>query len=99
MGKRYKAKERDRLLEAVRTSGEPVKVIAKRLGVKESTAYYWMKRSRRAEPPTFARLIPSGATSPASLSIDVGGLVIRVGAGFDAGLLREVVAALRGGLT
>jgi transposase-like protein len=99
MGKRYKAKERDRLLEAVRTSGEPVKVVAKRLGVKESTAYYWMKRSRRAELPTFARLIPSAATSPASLSIDVGGLVIRVDAGFDVGLLREVVAALRGGLT
>lgn len=99
MGKRYKAKERDRLLEAVRTSGEPVKVVAKRLGVKESTAYYWMKRSRRAEAPTFARLIPIAATSPASLSIDVGGLLIRVDASFDAGLLREVVAALRGGLT
>jgi transposase-like protein len=99
MGKRYNAKERDRLLEAVRTSGEPVKVVAKRLSVKESTAYYWMKRSRRAELPTFARLIPLARTSPASLSIDVGGLVIRVDAGFDAGLLREVVAALRDGLT
>jgi hypothetical protein len=99
MGKRYKARERERLLEAVRVSGEPVKVVAKRLGVKESTAYYWMKRSRRAERPTFARLIPMRPTSPASLSIDVGGLVIRVDAGFDAGLLREVVAALRDGLT
>jgi hypothetical protein len=34
-----------------------------------------------------------------SLSIDVGGVLIRLDAGFDAELLREVVAALKGGLT
>jgi hypothetical protein len=97
MSKRYKATERDRLLEAVRTSGEPVKVVAKRLGVRESTAYYWTKQARRAVPPKFARVVP--AAQAASLSIGVGGVVIRLDAGFDAGLLREVVAALKGGLT
>ena len=35
MGKRYKVKDRERLIEAARVSGEPVKAIAKRLGVKE----------------------------------------------------------------
>lgn len=45
MGKRYKAKERERMIEAVRASGESVKVVAERMGVKESTAYYWMKRA------------------------------------------------------
>jgi hypothetical protein len=38
-------------------------------------------------------------TSPASLSIDVGGVVIRLDVGFDGALLCEVVAALKGGLT
>jgi hypothetical protein len=99
MGKRYKEKERDRLIETVRASGQPVKLVAKRLGVKESTAYYWMKRARRAEPPKFARVIPAALMSTGSMSIDVGGVVIRLDAGFDAALLREVVAALKGGLT
>src|SRR3954451_3459580 len=99
MGKRYKVKERDRLIDAVRASGEPVKVVAKRLGVKESTAYYWMKRAGKAAPPEFARVIPTALTSTPSMSIDVGGVVIRLDAGFDATLLREVVAALKGGLT
>lgn len=99
MRKRYKSRERDRLVEAVRASGEPVKVVANRLGVRESTAYYWMKQARRAEPPKFARVFPTAQTSEASLSIGVGGVVIRLDAGFDAGLLREVVAALKGGLT
>jgi hypothetical protein len=99
MSKRYKAKERERVVEAVRTSGEPVKVVAKRLGVRESTAYYWMKRARRVEPPKFARVVPMGREPAASLSIGVGGVVIRVDAGFDGALLREVVAALKGGLT
>jgi hypothetical protein len=98
MGKRYKAREREQLVAAVRTSGDPVKVVAKRLGVRESTAYYWMKRARRAEPPKFARVIPIGQVPAASLSIDVGGVVIRVDAGFDGALLRDVVAALKGGL-
>src|SRR5690349_19979433 len=99
MGKRYKVREREQLVAAVRTSGEPVKVVAKRLGVRESTAYYWVKRARRSEPPKFASVVPMGRERAASLSIDVGGVVIRVDAGFDASLLRDVVAALRGGLT
>ncbi len=98
MGKRYKAKERERLIEAVRSSGESVKAVAKRLGVKESTAYYWMGRSRKVELPGFARVLRTPLGSGACMSIDVGGVVIRVEAGFDAALLREVVGALKGGL-
>ena len=99
MGKRYKARERERLVEVVRTSGEPVKVVAKRLGVRESTAYYWVKRARRAEPPKFARVVSTGREPGPTLSIDVGGVVIRVEAGFDGALLRDIVTALKGGLT
>jgi transposase-like protein len=99
MGKRYKARERERLVAAVRTSGEPVKVVAERLGVRESTAYYWVKQARRAEPPTFARVIPRAQERSPSLRIDVGGVVIQLDASFDAALLREVVAALKVGAT
>ena len=99
MGKRYKSRERERLIEAARASGEPVKVIAKRLGVKESTAYYWMRRARSAESTMFARVVPTPRTSTPSVSIEVEGVVVRLDAGFDAALLREVVAALKGGLS
>ena len=95
MGKRYKVKDRERLIEAARVSGEPVKAIAKRLGVKESTAYYWMKRARQAGPTVFARVVPAPRPSTLSVSIEVGGVVIRLDAGFDAALLREVVEALK----
>jgi hypothetical protein len=74
-----------------------VKVVAKRLGVRESTAYYWVKRARRAEPPKFARVVPSGQGPSPSLRIDVGGVVIHLDARFDAALLRAVVAALKVG--
>jgi len=96
MSKRYKAKEREQLIEAVRTSGEPVKVIAERMGVRGSTAYFWMKRARAAKPPEFARVIPTVERAKASMSIEVGGVVIRLDNGFDADLLREVVLALGG---
>jgi transposase-like protein len=96
MSKRYKTKEREQLIETVRTSGEPVKVVAQRMGVKESTAYFWMKRARAARPPEFARVIPTAERAKASMSVEVGGVVIRLANGFDAILLREVVLALEG---
>jgi hypothetical protein len=34
------------------------------LGVRESTAYYWMKQARRAVPPKFARVVPAVSASP-----------------------------------
>jgi hypothetical protein len=58
-----------------------------------------MKRARRAEPPKFARVIPAAQTPGASLSIEVGGAIIRVDTSFDAALLREVIAVLKGRLS
>jgi transposase-like protein len=96
MSKRDKTKEREQLIETVRTSGEPVKVVAKRMGVKESTAYFWMKRARAARAPEFARAIPTAERANASMSIEVGGVIVRLGSGFDPDLLREIVSALGG---
>jgi transposase-like protein len=96
MGKRDKGTQRELLIEAVRTSGEPVKVVALRMGVKEATAYYWMKRARAARAPEFARLVPRSAAAKARIVVEVGGALIRLESGFDAELLVEVMSVLRG---
>lgn len=82
------------MVEAVRKSGEPVGAAAERLGVTASTAYLWMKAARAT--PQFARLVPESRGTRASLVVRVRGAAIRVEAGFDAELLRSVVAALSG---
>jgi transposase-like protein len=96
MGKRDKGKQREVLIEAVRTSGEPVKVVAARMGVKDSTAYYWMKRARAARVPEFVRVVPRSSAAKARIVVEVGGAVIRLESGFDAELLVEVMSVLRG---
>ena len=94
MGKRYKAKDRERLIQEVR-AGEPVRAVAERLGVTTSTGYLWLKQARKAQTPRFARLVPA-ARERAALRVEVGQATIRVEPGFDAALLREVVSALSG---
>ena len=95
MSKRYKAKDRDGLVEQVRATGDSVRAVAARLGVKEGTAYLWMKQAREAKAPRFARLVTSGG-SRATLTVEVGEAIIRVEPGFDSALLLDVVAALAG---
>ena len=92
MRRRYTARQREQLIEAVRTSRESVTAAAERLGVTASTAYLWMKAARAT--PQFARLIPESPSTPASLILRIQGVAIRVEAGFDAELLRAVIAAL-----
>ena len=82
------------MIEAVRTSGEPVVAAAERLGVTASTAYLWMKAARATAEPQFVRLVPRSPVKPAAVVVRVGGVGIRVEAGFDAELLRAVVSAL-----
>jgi transposase-like protein len=95
MRTRYTAQQREHLIEAVRTSGEPVRAVAERMGVSASAAYLWMKAARPTKRPQFARLVPEPPTSAVpSLILRVGGAAIRVDPGFDAELLRSVVSAL-----
>ena len=111
MRKHYTETQRAELVALVARGEASPRVAATRLGVAESTAYYWLKRSRRlpvavvvakapprAKPtaaPGFARLVPAAATSPA-ITIRVGDATIVVAHDFDAELLRAVVAALTG---
>ena len=93
MRSRYKARDRERLIEAVRSTGEPVKAVAEQMGVSVSTAYLWMKRAR-AGTMKFARLVPAAQVASAGIVVEVGGAAIRLTRGFDADLLLEVVEAL-----
>ena len=94
MGRRHAAREREQLIETVRTSGQPVKVVAERLGVSASTAYLWLKAADGTAKPRFVRLVPETPKKAASLVLRVGDVTIEVDAGFDADLLRSVVSAL-----
>lgn len=106
MRRHYTADQRGQLLDFV-TSGRSVREAATHLGIATSTASYWVRQAtkkarqvrqrearRGGEPPAFARLVHKHEV--ASIEVRVGGATIQVGLGFDAELLRAVVAALRG---
>jgi transposase-like protein len=92
--KRYRARERERLIETVRTSGAPIKDVAEQLGVKVATAYFWMKHAWQSKQPEFAMVVPTKRVSGAALCVEVRGAVVHLESGFDAELLCEVVSAL-----
>ena len=99
MRKRHTAEERERLIAEVRATGEIPRVVAERMGVCASSAYRWMKEASDAGAsdagaPVFARMVPSRTASSPALMVQLGRVSIRIEAGFDAELLRGVVAAL-----
>ncbi|MEY2931362.1 MAG: hypothetical protein RL033_2111 [Pseudomonadota bacterium] len=93
MKRQYRAKERERLVEAV-SRGTPIKDAAEQLGVKVATAYYWVKQARQKRRPQFALVVPKAHAKGGALRVEVGGAVVHVESGFDAELLCGVVAAL-----
>jgi transposase-like protein len=96
MRRRYTAEDKQRLLSEVRSGGEAVAAVAKRLGVTPSSAYLWLKEGGdESVAPAFARVMKSSSSMPSrSLVIKVGAATVRVEPGFDVDLLRSVVAAL-----
>jgi transposase-like protein len=82
------------LISEVRSTGESVGSVAKRLGVTSSSAYLWLKGVETPSAPVFARVVPSTSAASQSLTIEIGEVTVRVEVGFDAALLRSVVAAL-----
>jgi len=95
MGKRYKTKDRERLVEQVLATGESVRSVAAQLGIREGTAYIWMKQARAAKATQFARLVPTAAVR-STLTVEVGAATIRLEPGFDPEFLLAVVSALTG---
>src|SRR5690349_16467832 len=98
MRRRYTAELRQQLVSEVRSTGEGVAAVAKRLGVVPASAYLRLKDAGvESRPPVFARVVKSSARSASATSfvvVEVGGATVRVEPGFDVELLRSVVAAL-----
>jgi transposase-like protein len=96
------------LLTEVSEGRATVAEAADRFGVTRSTAYLWARQAREKREgaerkkgrsaATFVELV-ARAPSAAHLAISVGGAQLDVRPGFDADLLRAVVAALRGEAT
>lgn len=87
-------------VEAWRASGETADVFAQGKGYEGSTLRWWSSRLGRPEQPQFLRLVPKACAGPVDTGVvvEVGHARVRVGAGFDAKLLAQVVAALGGDL-
>lgn len=78
-----------------RRSGLTGKVYAQRHGLRAGTLYCWSVRLNRTEPKEPARFIEVAARVSSPLELRIGANVtVRIEPGFDAGLLREVLAAL-----
>jgi transposase-like protein len=110
MRKHYTEAQRAELVELVTTGRATIRGAAARLGVADSTAYYWITRtgqprvrlavSRSRQPPDTPRPGPTFARLvrstevTSSIAIRLGDVMLEVRAGFDPVLLRSVVAAL-----
>lgn len=79
---------------AWQASGQGLAQFAKTRGYGKSTLERWWReeRARAASAPKFARVHVT-ASAPA-LVIEIGSARVRVSAGFDVEVLRQVVAAL-----
>ena len=81
-------------------SGESVAAYCARHGMSEESLRRWRKEAERGSstaPPKFLRVEMVRRPAQAGLTLEVGSARVRVEAGFDAALLRDVVSALAGG--
>ena len=94
MRKRHTAEDRERLIAEVKATGDIPRVVAERLGICASSAYRWVKEAASVEAPVFARVVSSRSAPRSGVVVHAGRATIRVEVGFDAELLRNIVAAL-----
>lgn len=99
--------QRAEVVAAWRASGKPASEIAAAQGISRATLLWWARELRAREAKKFAgspkvtlaRVVRAAEhpTSARGFSVSVGRARIEVSEGFDAKLLREVVAALAAG--
>lgn len=88
--------ERTAHLRAWRASGQSTARYGLEHGISQSTLFRWAREEAgRRQVLRFLPVVVEPGV-PSALAVHVGGARIEVKAGFDAKLLREVVAALRG---
>ena len=80
-------------------SGDAVWAVATRVGVSKATAYRWWAEEQKSGPAPVIEFAPLVRSTPLASAaprvvVELGAVRIRVEAGFDAELLRSVVAAL-----
>jgi len=106
------ARGRERLwrgrVKSWEASGQSAPRFAEGKDFSASALLYWRRRLRGTSSaptagPCFAQVVPRGsapvaAGSDGGIVVEVAGVSIRVDRGFDAGLLGEVVRALREGI-
>jgi transposase-like protein len=100
MRRKFTETDRQRYLEELKDSGETPWRFARRIGITPANLYRWMRLQQRCSGPKFARLVPERRSGEGCLvaarriSVQIGDALVHVETGFDAGLLRDVVAAL-----
>ena len=87
---------------AWRASGESAERHAADKGYAPGTLKWWARQVGPSGGPRFVRVVPAAdkgptpATGDSGLWVEVGAARVRISRGFDATLLREVMAALGG---
>jgi len=99
MRQRYSDAQRNEFFEEQKRTGEPLRAVARRLGIHEAVVYKWVKQRKQARgrpapvsTVSFAQVVRS--TPTACLVVQVGQASIRVPPEFDEEHLVRVVQAL-----
>ena len=101
MAKRRTEEERRAEVQGWRASGESMARYAARRGYAETSLRNWAAAAEESwsGAPGLVRLVVASPVRDGEVVVEVGAARIRVGATFDAELLRAVVAALSAGVS
>jgi transposase-like protein len=100
MRRKFTETDRQRYLAELKDSGETPWRFARRIGITPGSLYRWMRLHPQSSGAKFARLVPERRSGEPSvivagrISVQIGDALVQVEPGFDAGLLRDIVAAL-----
>ena len=100
MRRKFTEIEKQRVLAELKASGETPWRFARQAGITPGTLYRWMEKQAVTPAPRFARLVTERRARPGTgvvagrIAVQVGDARVQVEPGFDAVLLRAVVAAL-----
>lgn len=81
-------------MAAWRASGLTAEAFSSRRGYSRESLYRWSATPDASEAPTFVRLEVAPAAGNGEVAVEVGVARVHVSRGFDAELIRAVVAAL-----
>ena len=89
----------ERLLEQKEAEGLTFRQLSEQSGVGTPALSYWASKLRRermdpSEPPTFKRVTVVDDPLAGSITVEVAGIGLRVGPGFDPDHLARIVKAL-----